>query len=92
MPKRMGRGIAAIALTFALLVPATLAEAQPQATKPGLGVSRQKAGAASGQSSTASSGTLSVGTLAAVTGLVVVVGIAVAVGSGDGASSASSTN
>ena len=93
MPKRTGRGIAAFALSFILLLPVSMAEAHSQASKTGLGVSRQKASAASGRSgATASSGTLSVGALTAAVGVVAAIGIAIAIGSGGGASSGSSTN
>ena len=79
------RYLAASTLLVSLAVLPTGSEAQSQASKTGLGVSRQSAGATSGQSTAAASGTLSVGAIAAAVGLVVVIGIAVAVGSGDGA-------
>ncbi|MDA0369678.1 MAG: hypothetical protein O3C65_11240 [Proteobacteria bacterium] len=92
MLRTLARNLGASALALGLISTPILAEAQSQASKTGLGVSRQTAGAASGQSVGATGGALSLGAVAAAVGLVVVIGVAVAVASGDGNSSASSTN
>lgn len=84
-------------LGFALVAALLLATpasgwAQSQASKTGVGLPRQTAGAASGQSARGV-GTLSTGAVAAAIGLAVVIGIGVAIASSDGGgSSASSTN